>query len=125
MPIEKVSLTQKFSRFSDYWKPKIAGEINDTYVKLVKFQGEFLWHHHEHEDELFWVVQGTMRMKLRDPEERDVLVHAGEFIIVPHMTEHCPVAEGGECHVVLLEPKSTLNTGDVRSERTVPVLDRV
>ncbi len=124
MPIETVNLTQKFSGFSDHWKPKIAGEINDAYVKLVKVKGEFLWHHHEQEDELFWIVKGTLRMKLRDPEEREVLVHSGEFIIVPHGTEHMPVADE-EVHLVLLEPKSTLNTGNVQNERTVPVLDRV
>jgi mannose-6-phosphate isomerase-like protein (cupin superfamily) len=122
--MDKVSLSEKFSRFSDHWKPKIAAEINDTYVKLVKLQGEFLWHHHEQEDELFWVVKGVLRMKLRDPEEREVVVRPGEFIVIPHGMEHCPVADE-ECHVVLLEPKSTLNTGNVQSERTVPVLERI
>ena len=121
MPIETVNLAQKFSRFQDYWSPKIAGELNDSYVKLVKLKGEFLWHHHEGEDELFLVVKGKMLMKLRDG---DVSVNEGEFIIVPRGVEHCPVAEE-EVHVILLEPKSTLNTGNVRNERTLPQLDRI
>jgi mannose-6-phosphate isomerase-like protein (cupin superfamily) len=83
MAIEKVSLTEKFSRFSDHWKPKIAGEINDTYVKLVKFQGEFLWHHHEQEDELFWVVKGTMRMKLRNPRSATCWCTPGSSSLCP------------------------------------------
>ena len=124
MPIDKVNLRQKFSGFADHWKPKIAGEINDTYVKLVKFQGPFLWHHHDHEDELFLVVEGTMRMMLRDPQEREVAVGPGEFIIVPKGVEHMPVADE-EAHVVLLEPKTTLNTGNVQSERTREVLQRI
>jgi mannose-6-phosphate isomerase-like protein (cupin superfamily) len=119
--MECVNLREKFSRISEYWSPKIAGEVNDAYVKLVKFQGEFVWHHHEKEDELFLVMGGTMRMCFRD---RDVLVREGEFIIVPHGVEHKPVAEGGEVQVVLLEPKSTLNTGNVRNE-TLEVLGRI
>lgn len=115
------NLTQAFSRFSEYWSPKIAGEINDCYVKLVKLKGEFVWHHHEREDELFLVVKGTLRMMFRDREE---LVQAGEFIIVPRGVEHKPVAEE-ETHVMLLEPKSTLNTGNVRNDRTVSDLDWV
>ncbi len=118
---EKVNLAQKFSLFSEHWQPKIAGEVNEAYVKLVKFTGEFLWHHHENEDELFLVVQGRMRMKLRTG---DVVVDPGEFIIIPRGVEHMPVAEA-ECHVVLIEPKSTLNTGNVTSERTVPVLEKI
>ena len=124
MPVQTVNLAEKFTRFSEPWSPKIAGEINDTYVKLVKFTGEFVWHHHEQEDELFLVVKGRMRMKLRDPQERELLVGAGEFVIVPRGTEHCPVADE-EAHVVLLEPKSTLNTGNVTNERTLPELERV
>ena len=121
MTPEKVNLSKKFSLFSDYWSPKIAGELNDSYVKLVKFQGEFVWHHHEREDELFLVVKGRMLMRFRD---RDVWVDEGEFIIVPHGVEHMPVAPE-EVHVILLEPKSTLNTGNVQNERTVAQLDRV
>jgi mannose-6-phosphate isomerase-like protein (cupin superfamily) len=121
--MEKVNLAQKFSLFSEHWKPKIAGEVNDAHVKLVKLKGEFIWHHHEHEDELFLVVRGTLKMKLRDPE-RTVEIRPGEFLIVPRGTEHCPVADE-EVHVVLLEPKSTLNTGNVTNERTVAELERI
>ena len=119
--IQKVNLGEKFSRINEYWKPKIAGEVNDAYVKLVKFQGEFLWHHHEQEDELFLVVAGQMRMQLR---EGDLLLNPGEFVIIPRGVEHRPVAEQ-ECHVLLFEPRSTLNTGNVTNERTLPVLERV
>lgn len=121
--MEKVNLAEKFSLFSEHWQPKIAGEVNDAYVKLVKFKGAFVWHHHEHEDELFLVVRGTLKMKLRDPE-RTIEVHPGEYIIIPRGTEHCPVADE-EVHVVLLEPKSTLNTGNVTNERTLPELERI
>ena len=119
--MEKINLAEKLAKVSEYWSPKIVGEVNDSYVKLVKFQGEFVWHHHENEDEMFLVVKGSMRMCFRD---RDVLVHEGEFIIVPRGVEHKPVAEG-EVHVVLFEPKSTLNTGNVRNERTLPELERI
>ena len=119
--IQKVNLSEKFSRISDYWKPKIAGEVNEAYVKLVKLQGEFIWHHHEQEDELFLVVAGQLRMQLRDG---DLLLNPGEFVIIPRGVEHRPVAEQ-ECQVVLLEPRSTLNTGNVTNERTVPVLERI
>jgi len=119
--IEKVNLAEKFSRFSEHWKPKIAGAVNDTYVKLVKLEGEFVWHHHEKEDELFLVVAGQLRMQLREGE---LLLNPGEFVIIPRGVEHRPVAEQ-ECQVVLLEPKSTLNTGNVTNERTVPVLERI
>jgi len=121
MTPEKVNLSQKFSLFSDHWSPKIAGELNDSYVKLVKFQGEFVWHHHDNEDELFLVVKGRMLMRFRD---RDVWVNEGEFIIVPHGVEHMPVAPE-EVQVVLLEPKSTLNTGNVENERTVAELEKI
>jgi mannose-6-phosphate isomerase-like protein (cupin superfamily) len=119
--MDKVNLTEKFSRFQDYWSPKIAGELNDSYVKLVKLKGEFIWHHHDNEDELFLVVKGKLLMKFRD---RDVTVNEGEFIIVPRGVEHLPVAEE-EVHLLLLEPKTTLNTGNVRNERTLPQLDRI
>lgn len=114
-PIEKVNLAEKLSRFQEYWSPKIVGEVNESHVKLVKLKGEFLWHHHEHEDELFLVLKGRMRIRLRD---RDVSLEAGEFLVVPKGVEHLPVAKE-EAHVLLLEPKSTVNTGNVRSERTV------
>ena len=119
--MDKVNLAEKFDRFSEHWKPKIIGELNDTYVKAVKFKGEFVWHHHEHEDELFLVVKGAFRMRLRD---RDVLVREGEFFIVPKGVEHMPVADE-ECQVILLEPKTTLNTGNVRNARTLPELERI
>jgi mannose-6-phosphate isomerase-like protein (cupin superfamily) len=121
MTIRKVNLAEMFGRFRDQWKPKIVGEVNDSLVKLVKFKGEFVWHHHDHEDEMFLVVTGRMRMQLRDG---DVVVGPGEFIIIPHGVEHKPVADE-ETEVVLFEPNSTLNTGNVRNERTVPTLERL
>jgi mannose-6-phosphate isomerase-like protein (cupin superfamily) len=116
-----VNLAQKFALFSEYWSPKIVGELNGQQVKVAKLHGAFIWHQHEHEDELFLVVKGRLRMKLRD---REVTINAGEFFIVPKGVEHLPIAEE-EVHVVLLEPASTLNTGNVRNERTVETLDRV
>ena len=112
--MEKVSILRKFGLFSDYWSPKIVGELNDSYVKLVKLKGEFVWHSHEKEDELFLVVKGKLVIRLRD---RDIQLEAGEFFIVPKGVEHMPVANE-EVHVLLLEPKTTLNTGNVRNERT-------
>ena len=114
--IDVVNLAEKFTRFSDHWSPKIVGEVNDMHVKVVKITGEFVWHHHDHEDELFLVVAGRLRMQLRDGD-RDV--GPGEFVIVPRGTEHCPLALTDEVHIVLLEPKGTLNTGNVTNERTV------
>jgi mannose-6-phosphate isomerase-like protein (cupin superfamily) len=119
--IQKVSPTEKLDLFDEYWNPKIIGELNDSFVKLVKLKGEFVWHHHEKEDELFLVIKGSLLMKLRD---REIRVEEGEFVIIPRGVEHLPVAEE-EVHVLLLEPKSTLNTGDVVNERTVPELDRI
>ncbi len=119
--IQKVNLSEKFGRFREVYQPKIAGELNDTYLKLVKIKGEFVWHQHEQEDELFWVVQGRLQIKLRDG---DIWLEPGEFVIIPRGVEHCPFAEE-ETHVVLLESKTTLNTGDVHNDRTVTNLDRV
>ena len=119
--MEKVNLAHKFGLFQEYWSPKIAGEINDSYVKLAKLKGEFVWHHHDNEDELFLVVKGRLLLKMR---EGDVWLEPGEFFIVPKGVEHCPVAEE-EAHVVLLEPKSALNTGNIQNERTVANLGRV
>jgi mannose-6-phosphate isomerase-like protein (cupin superfamily) len=119
--MEKVNLAQKFNGVPDYWNPRIIGELNDSYVKAVKFQGEFVWHHHENEDELFLVVAGKFRMCYRDHE---VTIGPGEFVVVPRGVEHKPVADE-ECHVVLLEPKTTLNTGNVRNERTRESLERI
>jgi mannose-6-phosphate isomerase-like protein (cupin superfamily) len=113
--IERVNLRQKLSLFDSHWDPKIVGELNGQHVKLVKFQGEFVWHHHEHEDELFLVVKGGFTMQFRD---RDVVLEEGEFLIVPRGVEHRPVAEH-EVHVLLFEPATTVNTGNVVSERTV------
>jgi mannose-6-phosphate isomerase-like protein (cupin superfamily) len=119
--MEVVSLVQKFSLFSDYWSPKIVAELNGQQVKIAKLKGEFIWHHHEHEDELFLVMKGCLRIRLRD---REVTVNEGEFFVVPKGVEHQPIAEE-EVQVILLEPASTLNTGNVRNERTVERLDRV
>jgi mannose-6-phosphate isomerase-like protein (cupin superfamily) len=120
--MDVVNLAEKFSRFTDRWSPKIVGEVNDMHVKLVKLAGEFVWHRHEREDELFLVVAGRLRMQLRDGDRE---VGPGEFIVVPRGTEHCPLALTDEVHVLLLEPKGTLNTGDVVNERTVSALDRL
>jgi mannose-6-phosphate isomerase-like protein (cupin superfamily) len=123
--MEKVNLAQKFSQFHDYYSPKIAGEINDTHLKLVKLKGEFVWHHHDIEDELFLVVKGTLRMMVfEDEKEREIRIEPGEFIIIPHGVEHKPIADD-EVHLVLLEPKTTLNTGNVRNEKTVEELARI
>ena len=119
--MEKVNLAEKFSLFSDYWQPKIVGELNGQYVKLVKFRGQFLWHHHDVEDELFLVAKGKLAIHFRDHVEE---LGEGEFIIVPSGVEHKPVAEG-EVRVLLFEPKSTLNTGNVHNERTVSDLERL
>lgn len=113
--MEKVNLADKLGLFAECWSPKIVGEINDSYVKLVKLKGEFVWHLHEKEDELFLVVKGKLLIKLRD---RDIKLREGEFFIVPRGVEHMPVADE-EVHVLLLEPKTTLNTGNVTNERTV------
>ncbi len=113
--MEKVNLLQKFSLFKEQWQPKIVGELNDSYVKLARLQGEFVWHHHDQEDELFLVVQGKLVIRLKDG---DIRVEAGEFVIIPKGVEHCPVAEE-EVLVLLLEPKTTLNTGNIQNERTI------
>ncbi len=110
-----VNVAQKFALIHEYWQPKIVGELNESYVKLVKFKGEFVWHHHDVEDELFWVVKGQLLIRLRD---RDLHLSEGEFVIIPHGVDHQPVAQA-EVQVVLLEPKTTVNTGDVQNERTV------
>ena len=120
--MDVVRLAEKFAKFTDYWSPKIVGKVNDMDVKLVKLRGEFVWHRHEREDELFLVVQGRLRMQLRDGD-RDV--GPGELIIVPRGVEHCPRALTEEVRVLLLEPTGTLNTGNVRNERTVAELERI
>ena len=117
----KINLAQKFAQFADYWSPKIVGELNGQQVKLVRFQGPFVWHHHDEEDELFYVVAGRFRMEFRDRSE---WIEQGEFIIVPRGVEHRPVAEA-EVQVMLFEPRTTLNTGNVRNERTLERLDTI
>lgn len=119
--METVNLQQKFSLFDDHWHPRILGEVNDCHVKAVKLKGEFVWHHHDNEDELFLVTKGILRMKFRDHE---AVVREGEFVIVPRGVERLPVADE-EVHLVLIEPKSTLNTGNVTNERTVGELERI
>ena len=124
--MDKINLLQKFALINDHWNPRIVGELNGQYLKLVKFEGPFTWHHHEAEDEMFLVVKGRFRMELREDDraetQRDVWLEEGEFIIIPRGVEHRPVAEE-ECHVLLFEPATTLNTGNVNDEFTVPKLD--
>lgn len=119
--MNKVNLTQKLSQFDEHWSPKIVGELNGQYVKLAKIRGEFVWHQHEAEDELFLVLSGSMRLEFRD---RTVELAEGEFCVVPRGTEHKPVADE-EAHLLVFEPVSTLNTGNVRNERTVDNLERI
>jgi mannose-6-phosphate isomerase-like protein (cupin superfamily) len=119
--MEKINLSQKLSLIKEHWSPKIIGEVNDVFIKLVKFQGEFVWHLHDAEDEMFFVVKGQMVMKLRSG---DIVLEEGECIIIPKGVEHMPAADK-EVYVMLIEPKSTLNTGNVQSERTVKKLDRI
>jgi mannose-6-phosphate isomerase-like protein (cupin superfamily) len=119
--VEKINISEKFKVFSDYWSPKIAGELNDCYVKFVKLKGEFVWHHHDNEDELFLIIKGRLLIKFRD---REVWLDEGELVIVPRGVEHCPVAEE-EVHVILLAPKTHLNTGNVQNERTVANQGRI
>jgi mannose-6-phosphate isomerase-like protein (cupin superfamily) len=119
--MEKVNIVQKFEQIREYWKPYIAGELNGQVVKLDKLKGEFIWHHHENEDEMFLVVKGRFRMEFRD---RHVWIEEGEFIVVPRGVEHRPVAEE-EAWIMLFEPASTLNTGNVENEMTLRELERV
>lgn len=121
MAMHTVNIAKKLAEFTEAWSPKILGEINDSYVKAVKLKGEFVWHHHDREDEMFLVVKGLLRMKFRDREER---IGPGEFIIVPRGVEHLPIADE-ETHILLFEPKTTLNTGNVTNERTVAELERL
>lgn len=121
MTPDKVVLAEKFAHFSEHWSPKIIGELNGQHVKLSKFQGEFIWHHHEHEDELFLVVRGSFRMEFRD---RSVTLGEGEMLIVPRGVEHRPVADE-EVWVMLFEPAGTLNTGSAGGERTVHDLEKL
>jgi mannose-6-phosphate isomerase-like protein (cupin superfamily) len=130
--MNKINLAQKFSLIDDHWNPHIVSELNGQYLKLVKFQGPFTWHHHDNEDEMFLVVNGRFRMEFREQQNepaasvpvKEMWLEQGEFCIVPRGLEHRPVAEQ-ECHVLLFEPATTLNTGNVQDEFTVPVLDWV
>lgn len=119
--MEKVNINEKLNSFNEYWSPKIVGEINESHVKLVKLKDEFVWHIHENEDEMFLVIKGNLIIKLR---EKDIVLKEGEFFIIPKGVEHMPVAKD-EVHVMLLEPKTTLNTGNVKNERTVENLDTI
>jgi mannose-6-phosphate isomerase-like protein (cupin superfamily) len=119
--VNRINLAEKFAKFSDHWNPRIVAELNGQQVKLVKFQGEFVWHQHEHEDELFFVVQGAFRMEFRD---RTVELREGEMLVVPRGVEHRPVADR-EVSVLLFEPSATVNTGTAGGERTVAKLERI
>ncbi len=119
--VRKVNLAEAMARFDEHWSPKIVGQVNDTHVKLAKLQGEFVWHRHDNEDELFLVLKGELLMKLRDG---DIEIGEGEFVIIPRGVEHLPVARE-EVHVLLVEPRSTLNTGNVRNERTIEQLEEL
>lgn len=118
---EGIRLGEKFAQFSEYWTPKIAGEVNDSYVLLARLQGEFVWHRHPDEDEFFLVIKGRLCIQLR---EGDVWLEEGNFYIVPKGVEHCPVASE-EVHVLMLEPKTTRHTGDEVTERTVTTYERI
>jgi len=126
--MQKINLNEKLSSIDDHWNPRIAAELNGQYVKLVKFQGPFTWHHHDNEDEMFMVIKGRFRMEFRDPDtpsvDRDVWLEEGEFIVVPRGVEHRPVADD-EAQVLLFEPMTTLNTGNVQNEFTKPTLRRI
>ncbi len=119
--MEKVNLKHKFSLFSDLWSPKVVGEIGDYYLKLAKLKGEFMWHTHDVEDEMFFVVKGALTIRFRD---RDIRISEGEFLIIPHGVEHMPVAPE-EVDVMLFEPKTTVNTGEVQNERTKTEVERI
>ncbi|MCH3964500.1 MAG: cupin domain-containing protein [Clostridium sp.] len=119
--MEKINLEEKFQLFNEYWSPKIIGEFNDSYVKIAKFKGEFTWHNHKNEDEMFYIIKGILTVKLRD---KDICLQEGESIIIPKGTDHMPVADE-EVHVLLIEPKSTLNTGNVLNDKTVEKLEKI
>jgi len=117
----KINISEKLNLFNEYWSPKIVGEVNESYVKVAKLKGEFLWHIHENEDEMFYVIKGLLIIKFRD---KDVILNEGEFVVIPRGIEHMPFAQE-EVHVMLFEAKTTLNTGDVRNERTVEKLEKI
>jgi mannose-6-phosphate isomerase-like protein (cupin superfamily) len=119
--MEKINIAEKLGQFSDHWNPRVIGELNGQQVKAVKLKGEFIWHHHDHEDELFLVVKGTLKMEFRDRTE---IIKSGEFIIVHRGIEHKPVADE-EVEILLFEPASTLNTGNIENERTKKHLEKI
>lgn len=119
--MNRINLKEKFSLFKEYWNPKIVGELNGQFVKLAKLKGEFVWHKHDDEDELFMVIKGKLTIKLKG---REIVLEEGEFYIIPRGVEHLPVAED-ECHVMIFEPKTVLNTGNRKNEKTVEKLERI
>jgi len=119
--VDKVNLAEKLSLFSEHWSPKIVGEVQGMDVKIAKLKGEFVWHKHDEQDEMFFIIKGRLLLKFRD---RDVWLNEGEFIVVPRGVEHLPVAEE-EVHLMMIEPQGTLNTGNVQNERTVADLQRL
>ena len=119
--MEKVNVFEKLNTINEYWKPGIAGELNNQHVKLAKLKGEFVWHHHDNEDELFMVIKGQLTIKLKN---QDIQLNEGQFFIIPKGVEHLPVAQE-ECHVMLFEPQSVINTGNVINEKTVEKLDKI
>jgi len=121
MKPQKINLAEKFALFSEYWRPKIVGDLNENYLKLVKLKNDFVWHRHENEDELFIVIKGELVIKFRDG---DIIANPGEMILIPKNVEHCPSAKE-EVWVMLVEPKSVINTGDVYDEKTVKNLERI
>lgn len=119
--MEKVNLDKKFSLFDGYWKPKLVGELNGQHVKIAKLKGEFIWHKHEHEDEMFLIHKGQLTIKLRD---RDITLNEGEFFIVPQGVEHKPIAHE-EVQIIMFEPAHTLNTGNIRNDKTVDIIEKI
>lgn len=119
--MEKVNLAQKLSLFNEHWSPKVIGDLNESHIKVAKLKGEFVWHHHDHEDEMFLVMKGNLTIRFKD---EDVELAEGEFLIIPKGVEHLPVAKE-EVSVMLIEPKGTLNTGNVKNDRTLDSLDRI
>ncbi len=120
--MEKITISKKLALFNDYWSPKIVGDLNDSYIKLAKFKGEFVWHTHDNEDELFFIIKGKLLIKLRD---QDIELNEGEFVVIPRGVEHLPIAKE-EVHVMLIEAKTTINTGDAtNSKLTKKNLDRL
>lgn len=122
--MDVIDIAGKLASFDDTWNPRIVAELNGQQVKVTKLRGAFDWHHHAGEDELFWVVRGRLRMQLRDPGEREVEIGPGQILVVPRGVEHRPIADE-ECHVVLFEPATTLNTGNLTNERTRAELERI